>query len=343
MSVPSHFLQFLKAIRYYLLAVGVTLGVLCAGTLWHVWSYLNTTQSKHPAGIDIAPGSSFNVVLDQLHFEEAVKRPIYLKAYARFKGVTGDIKAGEYSLDAGLTPVQILDQLIAGRVVQHNLTLVEGLTFREWRAILANASPVLVNASAALGDDELMAAIGANGEHPEGLFMPDTYAYSRGSSDIDLLRRAYDAMQAYLNAAWAAREEGLPLNNSYDALILASIVEKETGVAEERPLIAGVFVSRLHKGMKLQTDPTIIYGLGEEFDGDIKWKHLRQDTPYNTYTRHGLTPTPIAMPGRAAIDAVLHPAETEALYFVSKNDGSHQFSRTLAEHEAAVDKYQRNK
>ena len=209
------------------------------------------------------------------------------------------------------------------------------------RAALKAADQVLDTRTDMLSKEELMERIGYPGVHPEGRFLPDTYNFARGTSDIEFLQRAYRSMQDYLNAAWENRDENLAIRTPDEVLILASIVEKETAAPEERPLIAAVFMSRLRIKMRLQADPTVIYGLGESFDGNIRRKHLRQDTEYNTYTRHGLTPTPIAMPGRAAIEAVLHPAEAGALYFVSRGDGTHKFSLTMREHQAAVDKYQR--
>jgi UPF0755 protein len=202
--------------------------------------------------------------------------------------------------------------------------------------------PIIENTLGDKNDQEIMNLLGYSGQHPEGMFFPDTYRFPKGTRDIEFLRRSYQVMQRHLTREWDQRDVGLPLNSSYEALILASIIEKETGTGFERPLISGVFTQRLKKNMRLQTDPTIIYGLGEQFDGNIRFRDLRKDTPYNTYLRAGLTPTPIALPGLDAIRAALHPAKTDALYFVSKGDGSHHFSTTLEEHNAAVNRYQLN-
>lgn len=246
-------------------------------------------------------------------------------------------RAGEYRLEYGLKPRALLRKLAAGSVVQHRLTLVEGWTFRQVMVALGNEAGLAHRFDAANPSTwpEQLAELGIG--EPEGWFLPETYSYTLGDSDLDILARAHRAMRDALALAWASRDEGLPLETPYELLILASIIEKETGVEEERARIAGVFIRRLQKGMKLQTDPTVIYGLGESFDGDIRRKDLRADTPYNTYTRHGLPPTPIAMPGRASLLAAAHPAAGEALYFVADGKGGHTFSKTLEEHQAAVD------
>jgi UPF0755 protein len=235
---------------------------------------------------------------------------------------------------------QLMAKLRAGEVLRERLTIVEGITFSEMRAVLA-ASADLRQDSAAMTPVQLLQAIGASEPHPEGLFAPDTYLYDPGSSDLDVWRRAYRAQKAALQEAWESRAADLPYRSPYEALIMASIIEKETGQAGERPMIGGVFVNRLKRGMLLQTDPTIIYGLGERFDGNLRKRDLVTDGPYNSYTRAGLPPTPIALPGRAAIDAALKPAATEALYFVARGDGTSQFSTSLDAHNRAVDKYQR--
>jgi UPF0755 protein len=224
-------------------------------------------------------------------------------------------------------------------VIQYPLTLVEGRTFRQALAVIAS-DPVLVADIGALTDEEIIARIGHPGVHPEGRLFPDTYLFPRGMGALDLVKRAYGRMEAVLAEEWDKRAPGLPFKDPYEALILASIVEKETGLAAERPEIAGVFVRRMQKGMRLQTDPTVIYGLGAAFDGNLRRVDLTTDTPYNTYTRGGLPPTPIALPGREAIHAVLHPAAGDSLYFVAKGDGSHAFSATLDEHNRAVRRYQ---
>lgn len=260
-------------------------------------------------------------------------------AVARATGATQSLRAGRYEITRGMTLHQLIDKLRRGEVLRERLTVVEGWTFRDLRVALA-AQPELRPDSAKLSDAALLAAVGATETHPEGLFAPDTYVFDPGSSDLEVLRAAYRMQQVRLQQAWEARDPALPYRTPYEALIMASIVEKETGQASERPLIAGVFVNRLRRGMLLQTDPTVIYGLGESFDGNLRKKDLLTDGPYNTYTRGGLPPTPIALPGRAAIEAALNPAQTDALYFVARGDGTSEFSRTLAEHNRAVVRYQ---
>ena len=261
---------------------------------------------------------------------------------ARQMDAAGRLKVGEYALEPRLTPRDLLQRMRDGRVLQYRVTLVEGWNFRQLRAALAAAQP-LEHEAGDLDDAQLMAALGHPGQHPEGRFLPETYLYQRGDSDLDVLRRAHAAMEQALAQAWAARAPDVPLKSADEALVLASIVEKETGQARERPQIAGVFARRLRKGMLLQTDPTVIYGMGSSYAGNIRRRDLTTDTPYNTYTRTGLPPTPIAMPGRAALQAAVAPAPGDALYFVSRNDGSHVFSATYAEHNAAVDCHQRKR
>jgi UPF0755 protein len=234
--------------------------------------------------------------------------------------------------------------MVKGKVRQYSLTLVEGWTF--WQMLeQVRQSEILQHTLTGKSDEQIMTAIGHHGEHPEGRFYPDTYHFPKGLNDVQFLKRAYDEMQQRLQKAWRQRAVGLPFDSPYEALIMASIVEKESALPSERTRIAGVFINRLRKGMRLQTDPTVIYGLGRNFDGDIRFRDLRRDTPYNTYTRRGLPPTPIAMPGQGAIDAVMNPDTTNYLYFVARGDasGSHVFSETLEEHEAAVNKYQRKR
>jgi UPF0755 protein len=239
-----------------------------------------------------------------------------------------------------VTPLELARIITQGEVSLRQVSVIEGWTFHQMRAAL-NATPDITHDTLNLSDAEILQRIGAPENHPEGLFFPDTYNFAAGSSDLTIFRRAYQAMQQRLQAAWEAREPGLPLETPYQALILASIVEKETGTPGDRPMIAGVFVNRLRKGMLLQTDPTVIYGLGEQFDGNLRKRDLLADNSYNTYTRPGLTPTPIALPGVAALQAALHPAQTDALYFVARGDGSSHFSSSLAEHNQAVNQYQK--
>jgi UPF0755 protein len=253
------------------------------------------------------------------------------------------LQVREYALPAGITPRELLLAMRDGKVISHRFTIVEGWNIRELRAALAKARP-LEQETTALDDAGLMKAVGHAGQHPEGRFLPETYVYTRGDSDLDVLKRAHEAMAQALAAAWAERRTDTPLKTPEDMLTLASIVEKETGIAEERPQIAGLFERRLKLGMKLQTDPTVIYGIGARYDGNIRKQDLLTDTPYNTYTRAGLPPTPIAMPGVDALQAVAKPAPGEHLYIVAVGDGSgrHLFAATYAEHQANVRKYLQN-
>lgn len=261
-------------------------------------------------------------------------------AASRLSGQAQSLRAGRYAVERGITLAHLLTKLQTGDVLRERLTVVEGIAFRELRALLS-AQPELKATAANMPPAEMLKAIGASEEHPEGLFAPDTYVYDPGTTDVDIYRQAYRAQTKLLQEAWNNRSADLPYKNPYEALIMASIVEKETGQASERAMIAGVFVNRLKLGMLLQTDPSVIYGIGASFDGNLRKRDLTADGPYNTYTRAGLPPTPIALPGRASIEAALRPANTPALYFVSRGDGTSHFSATLGEHNRAVDKYQR--
>ena len=265
-----------------------------------------------------------------------------LYQWFRWSGQARQIRAGSYEIHQGATPRDLLAKMVRGDEVLEQLRLIEGWNIRQVRDALAKA-PALKPSTAGLSDAELMAALGVPGVAAEGRFFPDTYAYSRGVSDLTVLKRAYKAMQKRLDSAWAQRSTGLPLKNADEALILASIVEKETGSPADRTLVAAVFINRLQLGMPLQTDPTVIYGLGDAFDGNLRKRDLLTDTAFNTYTRGGLPPTPIAMPGAAALQATLHPASSRALYFVSRGDGSSEFSENLAAHNRAVNKFQRGR
>ena len=264
----------------------------------------------------------------------------WLYEWFRWSGQARRIRAGSYEVHVGITPRQLLDKMVRGDEELESVRLIEGWTLRQARAALARA-PHLKQVAAAMSEAELMAAIGSPGVAPEGRFFPDTYAYSRGVSDLTVLRRAHQAMARKLSAAWDERATDTPLKSADEALILASIVEKETGQAADRGLVAGVFVNRLRIGMPLQTDPTVIYGLGEAFDGNLRKRDLLADTPFNTYMRGGLPPTPIALAGVASLRAAVRPQVTKALYFVSRGDGSSVFSESLAEHNRAVNQYQR--
>jgi UPF0755 protein len=269
-------------------------------------------------------------------------QPRWLYEWFRWSGQARKIRAGSYEIEAGATPRRLLDKMVQGDEAMETLRVIEGWTLRQLRAALAKA-PQLKPSTATLSDAELMSALGASGVPAEGRFFPDTYRYSRGVSDLTVLKRAHRAMQQRLDAVWAERAADTPLKSATEALTLASIVEKETGLAAERGLVAGVFVNRLRIGMPLQTDPTVIYGLGEAFDGNLRRVHLQTDTPFNTYTRNGLPPTPIALPGMASLRAAVRPEPTKALYFVSRSDGTGRsvFSDNLADHNRAVNQYQR--
>ncbi len=290
----------------------------------------------------LEPGSSVNRLAADLKAVGVLDNERYMRILARWEGQASQLKAGEYLFAAGMSPRDVLSLMVAGKVISHTLTLVEGWTFRQVMDAI-NQDNALSHTLYGLSDDEIMQRIGHAGEYPEGRFFPDTYHFPRGTTDVSFLQRAYNAMDRFLQFEWERRDAGLPLATPYDALILASIVERETGLSQERPEIAGVFIRRLQKKMRLQTDPTVIYGMGDAFDGNLRRRDLKTKTPYNTYTNHGLPPTPIAMPGADAIIAALHPAAGSTLYFVARGDGSHQFSETLAEHRKAVRRYQLKK
>ena len=304
---------------------------------WYAYTPLEVRAL--PVEVEIPRGAGLRTSMAVLEKAGVSLHRREFELLARGFGKSRDIKAGNYQLVERLTPLKLLEKLTRGDVTQAEVRLIEGWTFGQFRAAL-NSSPDLRHDTANLDDAQVLGLIQAPEAHPEGLFFPDTYLFARGSSDVAVLRRAYLTMQRHMKAEWEAREEGVPYRNSYEALIMASIVEKETGVAAERELIAGALVNRLRIGMRLQVDPTIIYGLGDAFDGNLKKKHLLEDGPYNTYTRAGLPPSPIAMPGLASIRASLHPAKTDALYYVSRGDGSSHFSRNIGEHNRAVTKYQ---
>lgn len=289
----------------------------------------------------VEPGTSLHAFTRQLARQGLLPDRYSLVWLARLKGQSRGLKAGEYRFRKGITPLELLEQVVAGRVVEYPFLIVEGWNFRQVLAAL-DAAPKLTRTLQGQTPKQVMQRLGFPDVHPEGRFYPDTYYYSRGMTDATLLQSAFKKMETLLEQEWGGRDPTVPLKRPEDALILASIVEKETGQADERPLIAGVFVNRLRIGMRLQTDPTVIYGMGDAYKGNIRLQDLRHSSPYNTYIIRGLPPTPIAMPGIDAIRAVLHPAPTRALYFVSRGDGSHIFSETLKEHNEAVIKYQLN-
>ena len=311
---------------------------LLVGSYW--WIHHPLGGPNAPIELDIEPGQSARQVAQSVADAGIAVSPWLLYQWFRGSGEARLIRAGSYEIPPGLSPVQLLRKLVDGDQALARLRLIEGWTFRQIRAELAR-TPTLRTDSAAMSDTELMAALGSPGLMPEGRFFPDTYTYAKGSSDLAVLRRAHVAMRKRIEAAWTQRAPDTPLASPDELLTLASIIEKETGRADDRPMVASVFVNRLRIRMPLQTDPTVIYGLGERFDGNLRRKDLQTDTPYNTYTRNGLPPTPIAMPGRDSLMAAIRPASSKALYFVARGDGTSQFSETLADHNRAVDKYQR--
>jgi len=309
------------------------------------WSKQPVTSGGAPIAFTVTPGSGVGAATQQIVAAGVPVNPILFGLLARFTQKAGRIKAGSYELKPNTTPRRLLDQLVRGEFAQESVTIIEGWTFRQMRQALA-ASPDLKHDSAQLSDSEVMARIVAEsseykGKAPEGLFFPDTYLFAKGASDMQILRQAHVQLLSKLKAAWDARDPSLPYKTPYQALVMASIVEKETGQKSERAMIAGVFVNRLRTGMLLQTDPTVIYGMGDKYAGKIRKKDLETDTPYNTYTRAGLPPTPIALPGVESLAAALGPARTDALYFVSRNDGTSKFSDNLGDHNKAVNQYQR--
>ncbi len=306
--------------------------------LW--WVYQPLRLSAPTVDLSIDAGTLPRGVAQAVKDAGVDVEPELLYLWFRFSGQDRQIKAGSYELETGVTPHRLLAKLARGEESLRAVTLVEGWNFRQVRAALAKED-VLKPDTRGLADEAVMKLLGRAGQHPEGRFFPDTYTYAKGSSDVAVLKRALRAMDKRVASAWAQRSPDAAVKTPDEALILASIVEKETGKAQERPLIASVFTNRLRAGMPLQTDPTVIYGLGSAFNGNLRKKDLQTDTPWNTYTRNGLPPTPIAMPGKASLLAAVQPAQGKALYFVSRGDGSSQFSASLDEHNRAVNKYQR--
>jgi len=321
------------------LFVAVLLGLLAAAGLGYWYVVTPVAVGKLPATFDIPPGTRFRAAVQRIEDAGIGAGRIPFELLARALARDQDIKAGSYELASAPTPMELLDKLTRGDVTQSEVKFIEGWAFRQLRAAL-DAHPDIRHDSKGLSDAQLMASLQVTEAHPEGLFFPDTYLFAKGGSDLHILRRAYDAMQRHLAREWEARDPRVPYKLPYEALVMASIIEKETGRASEREQIAGALVNRLRIGMLLQVDPTVIYGLGEAFDGNLKRVHLQADGPYNSYMRPGLPPTPIAATGLGALRAALHPAKTEALYYVARGDGTSQFSRTLEEHNRAVRKYQ---
>ena len=328
----------MKFLRVVALAIFIVAGVFA----WRDYSQFAEMPLTLPAAttIDVPMGTQLPGILRELEHQGAgTGQALYWRLLARQMGVAGKLHAGEYALDVGITPRALLAKMAAGEVIQHHFTIVEGWTFAQLRDALAHVAG-LKQTLGKSDDASIMRTLGTTDTPAEGQFLPETYNYVKGMDDVDILRRAHKALVDALDKQWNSRAADLPLQSAYQALILASIVEKETARVDERPMIAGLFLHRLKIGMRLQTDPTVIYGLGAAFDGNLRRADLDTDTPFNTYTREGLPPTPIALPGAAALSAVLHPAVTDALYFVARGDGSHEFSPTLEAHNRAVAKYQ---
>jgi UPF0755 protein len=324
-----------------LIVTGVIVSVAAVAGFSY-WAKQPITTGEPAIDFVVAPGSSVGAAAQQIASAGVPVNPFMLALLARLTGQASRIKAGTYELKPNTTPRRLLTQLVRGEFAQESVTIIEGWTFRQMRQALAGAK-ALRHDTAELSDKELIAKIApeAKFKQPEGLFFPDTYLFAKGSSELQIYKQAHQAMMNHLNAAWEKRDPSLPYANPYEALIMASIVEKETGQKSERSMIAGVFVNRLKAGMLLQTDPTVIYGMGEKYEGKISKKDLTTDTPYNTYVRAGLPPTPIALPGLQSLSAALSPARTEALYFVSRGDGTSKFSDNLNDHNKAVNQYQR--
>jgi len=329
------------------LALLFVAAIIAAGLIWqHYQAFADKSlmMSSEERILSVEPGDGFHNVLKKIRaLGVSQGNDLEWKALSKQMKVASHMQVGDYAITSGLSPRTILQRIKDGDIIQRKFALIDGWNIRDLRKALKNTGHI-EHLTDELSDAELMAKLGADGVHPEGRFLPETYLYSRGTSDLDLLQRAYTGMQDALADAWDNRQDGLPLTTPDELLTLASIVEKETGAAEERPMIAGVFIRRLNSGMRLQTDPTVIYGIGSAYDGNIRKKDLQTDTPYNTYTRDGLPPTPIAMPGKPALEAAAKPAEGDTLFFVARGDGSgrHVFSKDLDDHNAAVRQYLRN-
>lgn len=327
--------------------IGIVVGVLLlaalavGGAAWWGWQQLDAPgPAEREIVVEVPAGAPLARIATRLEDAGVLRHAKLFEWYGRSSGLAGQVRAGEYRFPARSTPREVMTRLVSGEVVLHSLTIVEGWTFRQMRAAI-DAHPAVRVTLGELSGEEIMARLGREGQHPEGWFLPETYRFPRGTTDLELMRIAHEAMRQALDAAWENRREPLPLQSPYEALILASIIERETGRADERPEISGVFIRRLERGMRLQTDPTVIYGVGPDFEGRLRRVHLDTDTPYNTYTRGGLPPTPIALPGRAALAAAVQPREGRTLYFVAtgRPDGSHTFSETLEQHNRAVQRY----
>lgn len=320
----------------------VLAGGVAAYWAWHEYNlFVETPLNLPPEGLafEIPKGASVTSIARRLESRQLISNARWLRLHARLHHEGTSIKAGEYKLKPGLTPASLLALFVSGKTADYTITLIEGWNFKQMMTKI-EAHPILVHSLDGLSGKDIMQKLGHTGEHPEGRFFPDTYRFPRGTTDLELLQRAYASMSKRLEKIWSARAQDIALKSPYEALIMASIVEKETGAAHERAEISGVFSRRLKKGMRLQTDPTVIYGMGDKYKGNIRRKDLRKDTPYNTYVHAGLPPTPICMPGADAIHAAVNPKSGKSLYFVARGDGTHQFSPSLKKHNAAVRKYQ---
>ena len=334
-------MRFGRRLLITLAALALVIGLALSGIYADYRGFLDTPLSVPAEGrvLEVQPGMGVAAIDRDLRRQTSPLWSVpYLQIHARLNGLAHRLQVGEYAITAGMTPRELLEQIVAGRVIQYPLTVVEGWTFAQLRQALV-AHPKIVQTLRETDAAEIMARLGRPGAHPEGWFFPETYHFPAGTTDEAFLRRALAAMERRLDEIWIRRAPDIPLDDPYEALILASIIEKETGVAAERSEVAGVFARRLRQGMLLQTDPTVIYGLGERFDGALRRSDLLTDTPYNTYTRRGLPPTPIALPGAASLAAAVDPAPGDTLYFVADGDGGHVFSRTLEEHNRAVRRY----
>jgi UPF0755 protein len=326
----------IKKLLFSLIVVALLAGAGLA--FWSQQPIIDAGQP--PIDFTIAPGSGVRGSAQQIASAGVPVNPVLLELVARLTGKSARLKAGSYELKPGTTPLKLIGQLVRGEFAQESLSIIEGWTLRQMRMAIA-AHPALKHDTAGLSDHELLAKITPDFQKAEGLFFPDTYLFAKGSSDLQIYRQAHALMVKRLNEEWARRASGLPYKSPYEALIMASIIEKETGQKSERNMVAAVFVNRLKRGMLLQTDPTVIYGMGEKYQGNIRKRDLETDTPYNTYTRTGLPPTPIALPGTASLAAALNPARSDVLYFVSRGNGTSEFNNNLNDHNRAVNKYQR--
>jgi UPF0755 protein len=332
----------IKKLFAYLFLVALAVAAAAAAFIYW-WAHEPIVGADAPPiEFTVLSGSGVRGTMQQIAEAHVPVNPTLLTVLARLTGKSTKLKAGSYELKPGTTPLRLIEQLVRGEFAQESLAIIEGWTFRQMRQAIAE-HPSLKHDTVKWSDAEILARVAPEYKNPEGLFFPDTYLFAKGSSELQIYRQAHAAMEKHLKEAWDRRDTSLPYKTPYDALIMASIVEKETGLKSDRDKIAGVFVNRLKRGMLLQTDPSVIYGMGDKYQGNIRKRDLETDTPYNTYTRVGLPPTPIALPGAASLAAALQPAQTDALYFVSRGDGTSQFSNNLDDHNRAVSKYQLGK